>query len=57
MVLGDGFVKLKRDDTTKKVTFAACNYEDTEGVQKRVYAIESEENVNIQDAIKRLINA
>ena len=57
LVLGDGFVKLKRDDTTKKVTFAACNYEDTEGVQKRVYAIESEENVNIQDAIKRLINA
>lgn len=56
LVLGEGFISLKRDDSSKKVAFASFNYEDTEGLQKRVYSIKSQEEVTIQEAIKQLLN-
>jgi AAA domain (dynein-related subfamily) len=57
LVLGNGFVKLKRDENKSKMVFAQFKeYEDTEGVQKRVYELISEKEINIKAALKSLLN-
>ena len=54
LVMGKGFVKEEKE--RKKVSFSAFDYPDTEGVQKTIYELRKYEDVNIEDAIKLLLN-
>lgn len=54
LVLGEGFVKIKREESNKRVSFAKFDY-DTEGVHKRVYELISEKDVDIKKAIESLL--
>jgi hypothetical protein len=54
LVLGKGFVKEEKE--RKKVSFATFDYPDTEGVQKTVYELRKQDDVDIEAAIKSLLN-
>ena len=55
LVLGQGFVRVKRDINTNQVAFAKFAYEDTESLHRTVYELVPEADVNIRDAIKNLL--
>lgn len=54
LVLGQGFVKMKKDGKVKQGAFAKFDYEDQDLLQKVVYEIVPEEHVNITEAIRLL---
>ena len=56
LVLGNGFVRIKNDENKRKVVFADFSYDDTDGLQKNVYELVPEHDVNIEQAIKALLN-
>ncbi len=54
LVLGKGFVK--EENERIKVSFATFDYPDTEGVQKTVYELRKQDDVDIKEAIKWFLN-
>lgn len=56
LVLGEGFVRIKRDEYQKKVSFAKFSYDDRDSLQKLVYELIPAQEVNIQEAIQKLLS-
>ena len=57
LVLGNGFVEMRFDESKAKVKFAAFDYEDPDALQRVVYNIvPPNENMDIIQAVKILMN-
>lgn len=56
LILGEGFIRIKREENSNQVKFAKFSYDDTEGLHKRVYEIIPQEKIDIKTAINQLLN-
>lgn len=56
LILGEGFIRIKRNENSKQVKFAKFSYDDTEGLHKRVYEIIPQAEIDIEAAINLLLH-
>lgn len=56
LVLGSGFIRIKKDDAINKVKFSQFKYDNIEDLYRTVYEIIPQEEIEIKNAIRLLLN-